>query len=114
VNSLQGTAGRPFADGSVATANFDVRTATMIGRNAGVGNDFFALGLRVSRGFELGGGRRVEGMLEAFNLTNRANPVARSNNFGTGSYPSSPVASFNQVTAVGDPRTLQLGLRVSF
>ena len=114
VNSLQGTAGRPFADGSVATANFDVRTAKMIGRNAGVGNDLFTMSLRVSRSFQLGGGRRIEGMLEAFNLTNRANPVARNNNFGTGSYPSSPLASFNRVTAVGDPRTLQLGVRVSF
>ena len=114
VNSLQGTAGRPFADGSVATANFDVRSVRMIERNAGVGNDFFTMSLRLSRAFRLGGNRRVEGLLEAFNLTNRANPVARNNSFGTGSYPTAPLATFNTVTAVGDPRTLQLGLRVSF
>lgn len=114
VNSLQGTAGRPFADGSVATANFDVRTARMIPRNAGVGNDFFTMSLRVSRAFQLGGGRRLEGLLEAFNVTDRVNPVARNGSFGTGSYPSTPVASFNTVTAVGDPRSLQLGLRLSF
>lgn len=114
VNSLQGTAGRPFADGTVATANFDVRSVRMIERNAGVGNDVFTMSLRVSRAFRLGGGRRVEGLLEAFNLTNRANPVARNNSFGTGSYPTAPLATFNTVTAVGDPRTLQLGLRMSF
>ena len=114
VNSLQGTAGRPFADGTVATANFDVRTARMIPRNAGVGNDFFTMSLRASRVFGLGGGRSVEGMVEAFNLTNRSNPVARNNSFGTGSYPSSPVSSFGTVTAVGDPRTVQVGLRVMF
>ena len=114
VNSLQGTAGRPFADGTVATANFDVRTANMIPRNAGVGNDFFTMSLRASRSFPLGNGRRIEGMLEAFNLTNRVNPVARNTSFGTGSYPASPVSSFGPVTAVGDPRTLQLGVRVTF
>jgi hypothetical protein len=62
----------------------------------------------------LGGGRRLEGMIEAFNLTNRVNPVARNTSFGTGSYPSSPLAAFNTVTAVGDPRTLQFGVRVTF
>ncbi|MEQ1909433.1 MAG: TonB-dependent receptor, partial [Vicinamibacterales bacterium] len=114
VNSLQGTAGRPFADGSVATANFDVRAVNFIPRNAGVGNDFFTMSLRVSRSFQLGGGRRLEGMLEAFNLTNRVNPVARNATFGTGSYPSTPVGAFNTITAVGDPRTLQFGVRVTF
>lgn len=114
VNSLQGTAGRPLADGTVATSNFDVRTANLIPRNAGVGNDFFTMSVRISRAFQLGGGRRIEGLFEAFNVTNRVNPVARNTSFGTGSYPSTPVASFNTVTAVGDPRTLQLGLRMSF
>ena len=114
VNSLQGTAGRPFADGSASTANFDVRAVELIPRNAGIGNDFFTMSLRVSRSFPLGGGRRVEGMIEAFNLTDRINPVTRNASFGTGSYPSSPLAAFNTVTAVGDPRTLQFGVRVTF
>jgi hypothetical protein len=114
VNSLQGTAGRPLADGSVSTANFDVRTVEFIPRNAGSGNDFFTLSLRISRAFQLGGGRRLEGMMEAFNLTNRVNPLTRNTTFGTGSYPSNPLGSFNTVTAVGDPRTLQFGVRVTF
>jgi len=114
VNSLQGTAGRPFADGSVAVANFDVRTANLIERNAGVGNNFFTMSLRVSRAFPLGDGRRLEGVFEVFNLTNRANPAGRNNSFGTGAYPSSPSATFNTITAAGDPRTLQFGVRVSF
>jgi hypothetical protein len=114
VNSLQGTAGRPFADGSVSTANFDVRAVDFIPRNAGTGSDFFTMSLRISRTFSLGGGRRLEGMLEVFNLTNRVNPVTRNTTFGSGSYPSAPVAAFNTVTAVGDPRTLQFGVRVGF
>jgi hypothetical protein len=114
VNSLQGTAGRPFADGSVQTANYDVRAVEFIPRNTGNGTDFFTAGLRVSRTFRGGGNRSIEGMLEIFNLTNRANAVTRNTTWGPGSYPSNPSASFNTITAVGDPRTMQFGIRYSF
>jgi hypothetical protein len=114
VNSLQGTAGRPFADGSPSTASFDVRSVNLIPRNAGSGSDFVSLGLRVSRSFRLRGGASVEGLIEGFNLTNRSHALTRNTTFGVGSYPSSRVSSFDTVTAVGDPRTLQLGLRLSF
>ena len=114
MNSLQGTPGRPFADGSVASANFDVRAVEFIPRNAGKGSDFVSLGLRLSRSVDLPGGSRIQGLVEAFNVTNRVNPITRNNTFGTGSYPANPVTSFNTITAVGDPRTLQFGVRVSF
>jgi hypothetical protein len=114
VNSLQGTAGRPFADGSISTPNFDVRLVEFIPRNAGTGSDFFALNMRVSRSFRLSGRSRVEGLVEVFNLTDRVNPITRNTTFGPGSYPLNPVASFNTVTAVGDPRTVQFGVRFTF
>jgi hypothetical protein len=114
VNNLQGTAGRPLADGSVSTLNFDVRNVQLIPRNAGTGSDFFTVSLRVSRSFALRGGSRIEGLIEAFNLTDRVNPITRNTTFGPGSYPSNPVPSFNTVTAVGDPRSLQFGVRVRF
>jgi outer membrane receptor protein involved in Fe transport len=114
VNSLQGTAGRPFANGSPSSANFDVRAAELIPRNAGTGSDFFTMSLRVSRSFDIGGGRRLEGLVEAFNLTNHANAITRNTTFGSGVYPSTPLASFNTVTAVGDPRTVQFGVRMTF
>ena len=114
VNSLQGTAGRPFADGSVSTPNFDVRQVEFIPRNAAEGSGFFTLSLRVSRSFRLSGGTRVEGLIEAFNLTDRVNPITRNTTFGPGSYPSNPLPSFDTVTAVGDPRTLQFGVRFTF
>ena len=114
VNSLQGTAGRPFADGSVSTPNFDVRQAAFIPRNAGTSSDFFTLSLRVSRAFRLSDNTRLEGLVETFNLTDRMNPITRNNTFGPGSYPSNPVSSFNTITAVGDPRTVQFGVRFIF
>jgi hypothetical protein len=114
VVSLQGTAGRPFADGATAAPNFDVRAVDFISRNAGIGNDFFSLNVRVSRGFRITGAVKVEGLVEAFNLTNRVNNLTRNTNFGPGSYPTNPVSTFNQITAVGDPRTFQFGLRLTF
>ena len=114
VTSLQGTNGRPFSDGTTPVANFDVRTANLISRNAGVGSDFFSVGLRLSRAFRLSGSVRLEGLAEVFNLTNRVNNVTRNTNFGSGVYPTSPLPTFNQITAVGEPRTWQFGLRLTF
>ncbi len=114
VNSLQGPAGRPYADGSTSTRDFDVRSVQFIPRNAGEGTAFFSVGARISRSFRLAGRTRLEAMLEAFNLTDHFNAITRNATFGPGSYPSTPVASYDTVTAVGDPRSLQFGLRVSF
>ena len=114
VTSLQGTTGRPQANGATTSANFDVRTVTFIPRNAGIGNDFFALNLRVTRVFPITSGVKLEGLVEAFNATNRVNNLTRNTNFGGGSYPTSPVSTFNQITAVGDPRTVQFGVRLTF
>jgi hypothetical protein len=50
--------------------------------------------------------------VEAFNVTNRVNVVSVQGNFGAGAYPTSPSSTFGQATAVGDPRALQLGVRV--
>ncbi len=114
VVNLQGTTSRPLADGATASANFDVRAVTLIPRNAGIGSDFFSLNLRVSRAFRIAGDVRVDALVEAFNLTNRTNVLTRNTNFGPGAYPTNPASTFNQITAVGDPRTFQFGFRLSF
>jgi hypothetical protein len=66
--------------------------------------------LRVSRPLHFGT-QRVDLMLEAFNLFNRANVVNVNNTIGNGAVPS---PTFQQVTAVGDMRQLQLGVRWLF
>lgn len=98
---MQGTAGRPLVDGA------------FIPRNVGRGSDFFSLGSRVSRVFAVSR-VRIEAVAEAFNLANRRNVLTRNATFGTGMYPSSPLSSFNQPTAVGESRAVQLGVRVRF
>jgi hypothetical protein len=102
VTTIQGTAGRPIVNGE------------FIERNAGAGSDFFSASARLSRRFRLAGAADLEASVEAFNLTNRRNVVARNTNFGAGAYPGSPSAGFGQATAVGDPRTVQAAVRVRF
>ena len=60
------------------------------------------------------GSRIRQDMTKAFNLTDRVNPITRNTTFGPGSYPANPLSTFNDVTAVGDPRTLQFGVRYTF
>jgi hypothetical protein len=100
--TVQGTAARPIVNG------------VFIPRNAGVGGDFLTVSLRLSRSFQIGDALRIEGAAEAFNLTNRRNDLTRNSNFGPGAYPESPRPTFNQVTAVGDPRSFQFAVRVRF
>ncbi len=100
--TIQGTTGRPLVNGEY------------LQRNAGAGSDFFSVSMRVSRKFTITEGVRLEAMAEAFNALNHRNNLTRNGVFGTGAYPTNPSASFGQITAVNDPRSLQLALRVSF
>ena len=67
--------------------------------------------MRISRALAFSATNRLELMLEGFNLFNRANVVNVNNTIGNGATPS---PTFQQVTAVGDMRQLQLGVRWSF
>ncbi len=66
--------------------------------------------IRVSRPLRFGA-QRVDLMVEVFNLFNRANVVNVNNTIGNGAV---PLPTFKQVTAVGDMRQMQLGVRWVF
>jgi len=100
--TVQGTPARPQVNGQ------------FIIRNAGIGNDLFSVNLRLSRSFPIGERVRMEALAEAFNALNHRNNLLRNGNVGTGAYPASPSATFGQITAVNDPRSLQLALRFRF
>ncbi len=100
--TIQGTTARPMAGGD------------FVERNAGTGSDFFSVNARVSRVFTITERLRLEAMGEAFNLLNHRNNLTKNGVFGAGAYPASPSAAFGQVTAVNDPRGIQLALRVRF
>jgi Carboxypeptidase regulatory-like domain/TonB dependent receptor len=118
-NSIQTTALRPCAPGYVLTPNAaktcaNVLPGTVIGRNAAIGFDAFTLNTRLSRTIPLGERFKLEGIAEAFNTLNHRNNQIPNTTFGTGVYPTAPSATYGQPTAVGDPRNIQLALRLSF
>jgi hypothetical protein len=102
LTTIQGTAGRPVVNGEY------------IARNSGIGDEFFSVGLRISRAFRIRGEAQLEVMAEAFNLTNAVNEITRNTTFGPGAYPDNPAPNYNQVTTVGDPRSWQFALRFRF
>jgi hypothetical protein len=101
-NTVQGTPARPMVNGD------------FIPRNAGTGNDLFTVSARVSKSFVLHDRVRVEATAEAFNALNHRNNLTLNATFGAGAYPANPLPSFRQPTGAGEPRSGQLGLRVSF
>lgn len=101
-NTIQGTPARPIVNGA------------FISRNSGEGYDFLNLSARLSRSFQLSDEVRLQGMVEAFNALNRVNGVTNNGVFGTGAYPSNPSASFGQMISAGEPRSLQLAVRLQF
>ncbi len=119
-NTRQATSQRPCAPGFSLTANGGLNPCTeglagaVIGRNAGVGFDFFSLNARLSRTFALTERFKLEGMAEAFNSLNHRNDMIPNGTFGTGAYPATPNSTFGQATAVGDPRSVQLAARLTF
>jgi hypothetical protein len=101
-NTIQGTGGRPTING------------VFINRNAGEGFSILNLNVRLSRTFAIGERLRLQALAEMFNTLNHVNVATLNGVFGTGVYPTSPSATFRQITAVNDPRTAQLGLRLEF
>jgi len=119
-NTLQQTSQRPCAPGYSLTANGGVNPCTealrgaVIGRNAGIGFDFFSLNARLSRTFALTDRLRLETMAEAFNSLNHRNDMIPNGTWGTGVYPTMPNATFGHANAVGDPRSVELAARLNF
>ena len=76
-DELQRTTGRPLGRTGHRFRDFDVRSVSFIPRNSGTGSDFFGSNLRLGRAICLTNDLKVEGLVEAFNLTNRVdNPPA--------------------------------------
>jgi hypothetical protein len=118
-NSIQTTSQRPCAPGYSLTPNAsntcaNVLPGTVIGRNAGTGFDSFTLNARLSRTIPLGDRLKLEGIAEAFNTLNHRNDQIPNGTFGTSIYPIAPLPTFGQSTSVGEPRQIQLAVRLTF
>ncbi len=96
-----------------------------IGRNTYRGDSFRTVDLRVSRVFGLGGGVRAELTVDVFNVFNRTNVTDINTVYGSplfvgppplefGDGAIAPVPSFGTPAQVGNPREVQLGLKLTF
>lgn len=110
VNTIQQTGGRPCP--GMTAANCTI--ANMIGRNTGTGFDYFTLNTRLSRTFALGERFKIEVIAEAFNALNHRNDMIARNTYGADVFPGHARSDFGTPSAVGDPRHVQLALRISF
>ena len=115
-NTLQQTAARPCVPlfyGTVSCA--EALKGAVIGRNAGIGFDYFVLNPRLTRTFPLTERVHLDAVAEAFNVLNHRNDAVPNGTFGTGRFDLAPTnTSFGQATAVNDPRSIQLAARISF
>jgi hypothetical protein len=76
-------------------------------------SDTVAVGdISISKIFELGEGRTIEGRFDIFNITNRLNPRQVLNTYGPDA--ENPLDSFLLVTSAQPPRQFQFGVRFSF
>ena len=99
---------------TLTTACRQAQSGSLLPRNAGVGFDMFTLNARLSRTVRFRERLSAEGVAEAFNALNHRNDAVPNGTFGSGAYPSAPAATLGQATAAGDPRSVQLALRLKF
>jgi hypothetical protein len=83
---------------------------TIIARNDFVGDQLHRVDMRLQRGFRLGARARIDGILEVFNVFNRANYGSYVTNEASTSF-GQPSRNPNVAYA---PRMLQLGFRFVF
>ena len=112
-NSIQTTALRPCLQPGNANCASALQ-GTMVGRNSATGFDSFTLNARLTKTFWFGDHAKLQALAEGFNTSNHRNDLVPVNVFGVGAYPSHPAGTFGQASAVGDPRQVQLALRLSF
>jgi len=99
VTTVQGTAGRRFdsqfsSSGTPASARL------------------FSLGARLIRSFPVA--RPVSKARRGLQRDQSAQRPDPQHKLRSGRYPTNPSPTFNQITAVGDPRTFQFALRIKF
>ena len=86
-----------------------------VGRNTGIGFEFHSLDLRLERTFHIAERGRLLASVDAFNALNHRNDQVPSAVFGANVFvPGSGLPTFGRPTAAGDPRQIQLGLKVNF
>jgi hypothetical protein len=93
---------------------------TAVRRNSQTMKGQFIVDTRLAKRFTLGGGRAVEGIVDVFNLLDRANYTEINNIFGTGAFPSAPLkdaqgrVTYGTYTEALPGRQVQLAAKIIF
>jgi hypothetical protein len=93
---------------------------TELPRNSERMRGTFSVDLRLSKRFKLSNDFAIEGIVEAFNIFDRANfgsvdtVDVIDTNFGPGAFPNVPRATYGQYTQALNPRQVQLAAKVIF
>ena len=103
VTTIQGTPGRPIVNGEFIERNAGDRQRLLQPEPPGQPYVPARTAGCSSKRWPKGSTSRID-----------QNVLTRNTNFGTGAYPTNPSPTFGQVTAVGEPRTFQLGVRARF
>ncbi len=94
--------------------------STSVKRNSQTMRNQFIVDTRLSKRFSWGGRRAVEGMLDVFNLLDRANYTEINNIFGSGAFPSTPQkdaqgrVTYGRYTEALPGRQMQLAVKLIF
>ena len=102
VTTIQGTPGRPIVNGE------------FIERNAGVGSDFLSLNLRLSRAFHLGGRARARSAGGRLQPHEPPQCADAEHELRIGNVSDESVAVVRSDHGVGEPRSVQFGVRLRF
>jgi len=94
--------------------------ATSVKRNSQTMRNQIIVDTRLSKRFSWGGRRAVEGILDVFNLLDRANYTEINNIFGSGAFPSTPQkdaqgrVTYGRYTEALPGRQMQLAVKLIF
>ncbi len=94
--------------------------STSVRRNSQKMKSQFIVDTRLAKRFSLGGRHALEGMVDVFNLLNRANYTEINNIFGTGAFPGSPQkdaqgrVTYGRYTEALPGRQFQLAAKIIF
>jgi len=94
--------------------------STSVRRNSEVMKSQLVVDTRLSKRFMFGGHRAVEGIVDVFNLLNRANYTEINNIFGAGAFPGSPLkdaqgrVTYGTYTEALPGRQIQLAAKIVF
>lgn len=113
------TIGSPFF-GNIVVGGDTNGDGVQNDRPIGAGRNTYALDsnsqvdLRISKSVKLHGRNEIQVLVDGFNIFNTVNFSSYNMTWGSGAYPSTPVATFGQPTGAGALRIVQVGVRYRF